>query len=148
MRQWFSLFCNLLVMCSIISHPSLLGFSCFHNKYLPLDLAYTSLSYRLPEHIHGKKCGLHWGSEPSHTEVCDSMHRKPAKLDDTNKSSDTLLCKQIYRKPSFWNCSCRMSLYSSKPPSILVTVPFSQTHSSRQTRRMKRSSWDTRITPP
>lgn len=28
-------------MCSIISHLSLLGFSGFHNKYLPLDLTYN-----------------------------------------------------------------------------------------------------------
>lgn len=53
-----------------------------------------------------------------------------------------------YRKPSFRNCSCRMSLYSSKPPSMRVTVAFSHTQSSWHSRRMKRSSWDTRITPP
>lgn len=53
-----------------------------------------------------------------------------------------------YRKPSFRNCSFRMSLYWSKPPSMRVTVAFSHTHSSWHTRRMKRSSWDTRIIPP
>lgn len=53
-----------------------------------------------------------------------------------------------YRKPSFRNCSFRMSLYWSKPPSMRVTVAFSHTHSSWHTRRMKRSSWDTRTIPP
>lgn len=53
-----------------------------------------------------------------------------------------------YRNPSLRNCSFRMSLYWSKPPSMRVTVAFSQTHSSWHTRRMKHSSWDTRMMPP
>lgn len=39
-------------------------------------------------------------------------------------------------------------LYSSKPPSMLLTQPFPQTHSSLHTTRIRRSSCDTRITPP
>lgn len=38
--------------------------------------------------------------------------------------------------------------YSSKPPSILFTVPLPQTHNSLQTLRINRSSWDTSMTPP
>lgn len=106
-----------------------------------------SLGFRLPEHIHGKTAELNQGQDHHILRSCNSMHRKPAKL-RTPTRAVTLLYKLIYRKPSFRNCSCRMSRYSSKPPSIRATPPFSQTHSSWQTRRIKRSSWDTRITPP
>lgn len=39
-------------------------------------------------------------------------------------------------------------LYSSKPPSMLLTQSFPQTHSSLHTIRISRSSCDTKITPP
>ena len=39
-------------------------------------------------------------------------------------------------------------LYSSKPPSMLLTQSFPHTHSSLHTIRISRSSCDTRITPP
>lgn len=46
------------------------------------------------------------------------------------------------------NSCSTILLYSSKPPSILLTEPPPHTHSSLHTIRINLSSWETKITPP